>query len=107
MIKHILFAALLATAIYGLHEAWALLSGPSLSLVSPIDQASFPDGIVHIQGEAKRAAHLTMNGMSVLRDENGAFSMTLSFPRGGSILTFVATDRFGRRRTETRSIFVL
>ncbi len=91
---------------YGLTEAWPLLAGPGLSVESPQNDASFPGGIVSVQGHASRIALLTLDGASVLHDEQGAFSTTLTFPRGGSILTFVATDRFGRRITATRSIFV-
>ena len=91
---------------YGLVEAWPMLAGPSLSIDAPHDNASFPSGIIQIRGTAKRVALLTLDGVPMLHDENGTFSSTLTFPHGGSILTFVATDRFGRRVTATRSIFV-
>lgn len=91
---------------YGFIEAWPLLAGPFLSIASPTQNAPYPDGIVSIRGNAARAAQLTLNGASVLHDQNGGFSSTLTFPRGGSILTFVATDRFGRTVTATRNIFV-
>lgn len=91
---------------YGLFEAWPLIAGPTLSVESPADQTSFSDGIVTVKGQASRIALLTLNGASVLHDKNGAFSTTLTFPHGASILTFVATDRFGRHITTTRSIFV-
>lgn len=91
---------------YGLIEAWALLAGPSLSITSPIDNTPYPGSIVSIQGKATRVATLTLNGASIPHDQSGNFSSTLTFPRGGSILTFVATDRFGRSVTATRSIFV-
>ncbi len=91
---------------YGLTEAWPLLAGPGLSVESPQDNASFPGGIVSVRGQAARIALLTLDGASVLHDEHGAFSTTLTFPHGGSILTFVATDRFGRSITTSRAIFV-
>ena len=91
---------------YGLIRAWPLLEGPSLSVESPRDGAPFPGGIVTIRGTAERASLLTLNGAVLLHDQNGGFSSTLTFPRGGSILTFVATDRFGRTITATRNIVV-
>ncbi|MSU74189.1 hypothetical protein EXS57_00215 [Candidatus Kaiserbacteria bacterium] len=91
---------------YGLIEAWPLLAGPSLSITSPINNMPYPDGIVSVQGTVMRTASLTLNGAPISHDQNGNFSSTLTFPRGGSILTFVATDRFGRSVTATRSIFV-
>lgn len=106
MTRYLLAIALSLLAAYGLLEAWPLLAGPSLTVDSPRDGAPFPSGIVTIEGKAARIARLTLNGTPLLHDESGAFSSTLTFPHGGSILTFVATDRFGRRITTTRSIFV-
>jgi hypothetical protein len=106
MTRYLLSAVLTILIGYGLIEAWPLLAGPALSIVSPTDNAPFPSGIVSIRGSAPRAAQLSLNGAPVLHDQGGGFSSTLTFPRGGSILTFVATDRFGRTVTATRSIFV-
>lgn len=106
MTRYLIAVFLVLLAAYGLVEAWPLLAGPSLRVESPRDGAPFPGGIVAITGETRRIAKLTLNGHSLLHDENGSFSSTLTFPQGGSILTFVATDRFGRRITITRTIFV-
>ena len=63
-------------------------------------------GIVTVSGKAARAAQLTLDGAPLLHEEDGNFSTTLTFPRGGSVLTFAATDLFGKRVTATRTIFV-
>ena len=106
MTRYILGAILLILIGYGLIEAWPLLAGPSLTIESPLENSSVPEGIVTIAGQARRAASLTLNGAPLLHDQEGRFSSTLTFPEGGSILTFVVTDRFGRSRIETRTIFV-
>lgn len=106
MTRHLIALVLLILIGYGLVEAWPLLAGPSLSITSPINDSAYPGGIVIVQGKAVRAATLTLNGAPILHDQSGTFSSTLTFPRGGSILTFVATDRFGRSVTAIRSIFV-
>jgi Glucodextranase, domain B len=106
MIKYLIAVVLFILIGYGCIEAWPLLAGPGLVVTSPQNNASFPGGIVAIAGKAPRAAELTLNGAPLLHDQDGSFSSTLTFPRGGSILTFVATDRFGRVVTATRSIFV-
>jgi hypothetical protein len=106
MTKYLISAVLLILIGYGSIEAWPLIAGPSISIVSPLDNASFPGGIVAIKGNALRAAELTLDGAPLLHDQYGSFSSTLTFPRGGSILTFVASDRFGRTVTATRSIFI-
>ena len=107
MTKYFTIAALLILTSYGFQKAWPLIAGPALSIDSPVNNVSSATGIVSISGEVARAAILTLNGAPVLRGEDGRFSTILTFPRGGSILTFVATDRFGRTVASTRSIFVL
>jgi hypothetical protein len=106
MTRYSTIALLCLIVLYGLVEAWPLILGPSLTIDSPTDYASVPGGIVTVTGHAARTALFTLNGATLLHDQNGAFSSTLTFPRGGSILTFVATDRFGRTITEQRNIFV-
>ena len=91
---------------YGFIEAWPLIAGPTLTIESPSDNSAFPGGIVEVQGKAGRIALLTLDGAPMLHEANGTFSSTLTFPHGGSILTFIATDRFGRQITTTRNIFV-
>jgi len=106
MTRYLLAVVLSVLVCYGLIEAWPLVAGPSLSIVSPVNNASYPDGIVDVRGKAIRVAQLTLDGAPVLREEDGSFSSTFPFPRGGSILTFRAIDRFGRTVTATRTIFV-
>lgn len=106
MVRYLIAAVLILLAGYGLIEAWPLIQGPSLSIESPSEYGSFPGGIVPLTGKASRVATLRLNGVSIPHDTEGRFSTTLTFPQGGSILTFVATDRFGRHSTTTRSIYV-
>ena len=106
MTRYLILAVLIVFAGYGLIEAWPLIEGPSLSIAFPADNATVPGGIVTVRGDAPRAAQLTLDGALVLHQEDGSFSSVLSFPHGGSILTFAATDRFGRTVTATRTIFV-
>jgi len=106
MTRYLIGTVLLIFIGYGLIEAWPLIAGPSLSITSPIDNVSFPSGIVTVSGNAARTSLLSLNGAPILNDQMGDFSSTLTFPRGRSILTFVAADRFGRTVTATRSIFV-
>lgn len=106
MTRYLIGAVLLALFIYGTIEALPLLSGPGLTITSPTDYGTYAGGIVAITGKAPRATTLTLNGTPLLYDQEGAFSSTLTFPRGGSILTFEARDRFGRMVSATRSIFV-
>lgn len=106
MTRYLIGAALGILFGYGLLEAWPLMTGPGLSINTPEEGALVDTGIVTVEGRAARAALLTINGAPVLHDQDGNFSSTLTFPRGGSILTFIVTDRFGRTVSMTRHIFV-
>ncbi len=106
MTRYLTIAILCLLAVYGLVKAWPLIRGPALSIDSPIDNATISGGTVTVSGVVKHAAVFTLNGVVVLHDQSGSFSSTLTFPAGGSILTFVVTDRFGKAVTVTRSIFV-
>lgn len=106
MTRHILWVALIAIIGYGFIKAWPLITGPSLSIISPVENYESESGIINVQGVVKRAAFIRLNGAPILHDQNGVFSSTLTFPQGGSILTFTVTDRFGRTVSETRTIFV-
>jgi hypothetical protein len=97
---------LVALAAYGALELRPLLAGPALVLAAPGNGASFPDGIVNVEGRARRASSLTLNGAPLFTDEAGAFETELAFPPGGSILTLTATDRFGRRVTRERMLYI-
>ena len=106
-LRSAIITILILLAGYGLFEAWPLISGPQLSVASPVSGESIPDGIVNVSGTAKRVVSLTVNGMTLLPDEEtGSFSEVLVLPRGGAILTFVATDRFGRTVYKQEPVYV-
>lgn len=106
MTNYLLAGVLVLLAGYGLLEARPILLGPSVTITAPNDNAVFPGAIVSVSGTAARAASLTLDGAPLLPDRQGVFAATLTFPKGTSILTFVASDRFGRTITKTRTIFV-
>ncbi len=106
MFSKAIFGLVLAgLLVYGFIEARPLLMGASLTISSPIDGAA-AEGVVLIAGTSQRATTLTLNGGPLYPDENGDFSSMLALSTGTSILTFTASDRFGRTVTLTRTIYV-
>ena len=91
---------------YGFIEARPLLAGPELTLLTPASGTTSSDGFFTIAGNAKRSVALTLDGAPLLVDEQGDFSKIIVLPRGGAILTVVATDRFGRTITKQESVYV-
>jgi len=91
---------------YGLVKAGPLLLGPSIQVDTPTNHQSLEDGFITISGTAVNTQDLELNGAPFLINEQGRFSTTLLLPKGGAILTLSATDRFGRRASVERSVFV-
>ena len=91
---------------YGVFEVRPLLAGPALLIERPTNGASYTDGVVTIEGRASRTVALMLDGAPLLPDQSGHFSSTLAFSTGGSILTFTATDRFGRSVIKERIVYV-
>jgi hypothetical protein len=106
MTRQLLAITLIIFLGYGAFKLFPLVAGPALSLTSPTDFGTYADGTVLVEGRASRVATLTLNGAPLLRDKEGKFSSTLTFPRGGSILTLIATDRFGKTVSEKRTVFI-
>lgn len=106
MTRYFIFSVIIIIVGYGLVEAWPAIAGPTIAITSPANYTTFPSGIVTVSGKVARATDLAINGANILHQENGDFLSTITLPRGGSILTLVATDRFGKRVTATRNVFV-
>ena len=97
--------ALLVLVGYGVLEALPLIKGPSL-WVTVSEDASTTPSVVTVSGTALRVTELSLNGGPLLTDEQGAFSKIIVLPRGGSILSLTATDRFGRSITKQETVYV-
>ena len=106
MIRLVLALLLVAVLLYGGVEAAPIIKGPHISLTSPVLGVEIIDGAVSITGTAKRAESLQLNGGPLLIEENGNFAKEITLPRGGAVLSLVATDRFGRTDSLRQAVFV-
>lgn len=92
---------------YGFVKAFPLIAGPSLTITAPsIYDGTSTSEVVRVEGRAARAIELTLDGAPLAHDQEGNFSSVITVPRGGAILTFAASDQFGRTVTATRELFV-
>ena len=98
----VILALLALVVVYGAVKAWPLLSGPEIQVSDlSVDPAT---GLTNLSGKALHTETLTLNGGTLLIDEDGNFQTTLTLPRGSAILTLSATDRFGRNMSEQKTI---
>lgn len=86
---------------YGIIKSWNLIQGPSVDIWVPQNGATVYKPLIHIEGEARNIAFLSLNGRQIFVDEEGYLNEQLLLPPGYSILTFEAKDRFGREITNT------
>lgn len=105
LIRAAIAVVLLILVGYGALEALPLIEGPALSAAVTADASSTP-GVVTLSGTATRIAELALDGSAILTDEHGNFSRLIVLPRGASIMTLTATDRFGRSITKSETVYV-
>jgi hypothetical protein len=77
---------------YSAYAAYPYLRGPVLTLNAP---SSHTDDTV-ISGRTVRVSTLTIDGLPIPLDEQGAFSVERAYPPGYTVVTVRAADRFGR-----------
>lgn len=92
---------------YGLFEARRLIAGPSITITSPQDGSATSSALVTVVGEAQNISFLTINDSPSYTDEQGQFVYRFAPPKGYTVVTVAATDRFGRRAKQSVTINVV
>ena len=100
----VLFFLILAG--YSLFQARFLIFGPKIEIVAPRDGETSLNELVVMNGYAKNAAWITLNGKQIFTDEKGFWSEKLLINKGLSIMTIQARDRFGRETEKQVRIFL-
>ena len=92
---------------YGLFEARKIIEGPEIVIEAPGDGSATSSPIVTVSGTAQNIAFLTINDAPSYTDEAGKFVYRFAPPSGYTVVTVAATDRFGRRASQTITFNVL
>jgi hypothetical protein len=98
-------AALVLLGSYALYQARDLIRGPELTLNTPADGASQAAGLLTVDGQAERIAHLYLNGRLIFTNESGHFNEKLLLPPGYTIIRLEADDKFGRQVNQTIHLY--
>ncbi len=103
----IITGAILACLFIGYvgYQGRFFLVGPTLTLTEPLATHQASRAIM-VRGSVSHTVLITVNGYPIDTDLAGNFSYSLVLPLGYSILTVSARDRYGRERTETRTLFL-
>lgn len=97
----------IALALYGLFEARFLIEGPVIVLEAPRSGSAVAGPLIHITGEARNIAFLTIDGAQAYTDQSGRFDKIIAPPPGYTVVEVAAKDRFGRTAVKTARLTVV
>lgn len=80
---------------YSIFQAQKILGGPKITLLSPINGATYTTALIEVKGVAKNASALLLNDRPLYTDKVGNFSDTLLLNEGYNIIKLEAKDKFG------------
>lgn len=105
--RHYFFFFLLGLiGLYALFQARLVILGPSISVYTPTNGANLSSPVVTIAGKASNIAYISLDDRPIFVDKNGNWSEKLIAPRGLSIMTVRAQDRFGRSTEKQIEVMV-
>ena len=81
---------------YGLFQARNFISGPKISVFTPINGENVLDPLVLITGSASNITRISLDDRQIFVDKQGNFSEKLLVPAGYTIIKLAAQDKFGR-----------
>ena len=90
--------------VYILFQALSVNRTPHLTIIDPKPDTVMQGSSVVVKGETEPGISITVNGQNVLVDSDGTFETTLGVAPGQKDFQFIATNKFGKQKTETVSL---
>jgi len=97
----LLIIAAIVISGYAYYQAQALISGPKITIISPLNGAGFNDSLIEIKGNTENITHISLNDRTIFVDETGSFNEKLLIYKGLNIIEAKVVDKFGRAASET------
>jgi len=95
----VITSVILAIIGYVFFQGYDLIRGPVLEIDTPIDNQSFEDSLIEIQGRAQNISFIYLNENQIFVDPEGYFAEKLLLLPGYNIITMRAKDKFNREVT--------
>ncbi|MEZ4102956.1 MAG: hypothetical protein R3B55_00020 [Candidatus Paceibacterota bacterium] len=89
---------------YAILNTRLISRGINLSINGVENGKIYEDGVLAINGNAKRAKHVLINGREISLDQEGEFKYFLVLLPGYNIVTISAEDKFGKETKKTFDI---
>jgi hypothetical protein len=81
---------------YGFFRAKDVIFGVKIRDVNIVDGTKYTENPVTIEGNARNAIHLLLNGREIFIDSDGNFRETIALLSGYNIIEIYAKDKFGK-----------
>ncbi len=91
---------------YSLFQAWKLISGPVITIYSPVNGTTFTQALIEVEGRAKNSAYINLNDRPIFTDKTGYFKEKILLAPGYNVIKLDARDKF-KKYTETKLEVVL
>ena len=91
----IIFVFFILIIIYALFVSKDLIFGVKIKNVNLVDGATMTESVVKINGNAKNAIKLILDGREISVDQAGNFNETIALLPGYNIINIRAQDKFG------------
>jgi cytoskeletal protein RodZ len=95
------------TTIFFIYLIRGVIKGPYLKVYSPEDNLVVKNLSIKVSGRTEPEAKLTINDQPVQFKSRGEFEVIIQLSLGVNEITFVSTNRLGRRTEVTRTIKVV
>ncbi len=93
----------IGAGLYIIVQVFSVNRTPALTILSPTKDSVVKGSSVEIKGQTEPGITVSVNGQNVLVQPDGSFSSTLSVVPGQKDLHLVATNKFGKSKTENIS----
>jgi hypothetical protein len=90
-----LFLFFLIIVIFAFFRSKDLIFGVKIKNVSITDGATMTESVMRVDGNAKNATYLSLNGREISIDQQGNFGETIALLSGYNIVQITAKDKFG------------
>ncbi len=86
---------------YTYYRTKDFISGPIVTILSPVNGSTLDNTLVDIKGTAKNISYISINDRQIFTDEAGFFMEKLLLYPGYNIISIKASDKFERNIEKT------
>ncbi|MEK7588654.1 MAG: hypothetical protein AAB438_02435 [Patescibacteria group bacterium] len=91
----LLISLFLFIIVFAFFKSRDLIFGVKITNVSIVDGSKTNEKLLHVTGNAKHAAILTLNGREISLNKQGDFDETIALFPGYNVISINAKDKFG------------